>query len=111
MTLSSPRETPIEPPFGQMFGFMLDSLFMDQLTADLERINRYNKAEGMRHVDALLMTPSRDVNEIAHRHAKELPGSIRALMRIFGSNSNATSGLLLSYLLFERGFTREMIQL
>ena len=60
---------------------------------------------------ALLMTPSRDVNEIAHRHAKELPGSIRALMRIFGSNSNATSGLLLSYLLFERGFTREMIQL
>jgi NTE family protein len=100
-----------EPTFGQMFGFMLDSLFMDQLTADLERINRYNQAEGMRHIEALLMTPSRDVNEIAHRHAKELPGSIRALMRIFGSSSTMASGLLLSYLLFERGFTREMIQL
>jgi NTE family protein len=31
-------------------------------------------------------------------------------MRIFGANSTG-SGLLLSYLLFERGFTREMIQL
>ena len=32
-----------EPSFGQMFGFMLDSLFMDQLNADLERISRYNE--------------------------------------------------------------------
>ena len=100
-----------EPTFGQMFGFMLDSLFMDQLTADLERINRYNEAEGMRHIEALLMTPSRDVNEIARRHAGELPRALRALMRIFGTSSTASSGLLLSYLLFERGFTREMIQL
>jgi NTE family protein len=100
-----------EPTFGQMFGFMLDSLFMDQLTADLERINRYNQAEGMRHIDALLMTPSRDVNEIAHRHARELPKGLRALMRIFGASSTMAGGLLLSYLLFERGFTREMIQL
>jgi NTE family protein len=105
------RKAPLpEPSFGQMFGFMLDSLFMDQLTSDLERINRYNQAEGMRHIDALLMTPSRDVNEIAQRHARELPRGLRALMRIFGASSTA-SGLLLSYLLFERGFTREMIEL
>jgi NTE family protein len=106
----TPRAAPPEPTFGQMFGFMLDSLFMDQLTSDLERINRYNQAEGMRHIDALLMTPSRDVNEIAQRHARELPPGLRALMRIFGATSPA-SGLLLSYLLFERGFTREMIEL
>jgi NTE family protein len=105
------KAPPPEPTFGQMFGFMLDSLFMDQLTADLERINRYNQAEGMRNIDSLLMTPSRDVNEIAQRHAKELPPSLRALMRIFGASGTTASGLLLSYLLFERGFTREMIQL
>ena len=109
-TSRTPKAPLPEPTFGQMFGFMLDSLFMDQLTSDLERINRYNEAEGMRHIDSLLMTPSRDVNEIAHRHAGELPRGLRALMRIFGANSSA-SGLLLSYLLFERGFTREMIEL
>jgi NTE family protein len=109
-TSQTPKAPLPEPTFGQMFGFMLDSLFMDQLTSDLERINRYNQAEGMRHIDALLMTPTRDVNEIAHRHAGELPRALRALMRIFGASSSA-SGLLLSYLLFERGFTREMIEL
>ena len=100
----------LEPTFGQMFGFMLDSLFMDQLNADIERINRYNENYGMRSVSTLLMTPTQDVNEIAHRHARELPRSLRALLRALGAN-NTASTLLLSYLLFERGFTREMIAL
>jgi NTE family protein len=100
----------VEPSFGQMFGFMLDSLFMDTLNADLERIRRYNETTDSRPIEFLVMTPSRDVNEIARRHARELPRSIRALLRIMGVN-NTASTLLLSYLLFERGFTRELIAL
>ena len=106
----APRAPAAEPTFGQMFGFMLDSLFMDQLHADLERISRYNEDNAKRRIEFLVMTPSRDVNEIARRHARELPMSLRALMRIMGADTPAST-LLLSYLLFERGFTREMIEL
>jgi NTE family protein len=107
---ASVKPAAIEPSFAQMFGFMLDSLFMDQLHADLERIERYNETSGMRHIDTLVITPTRDVNEIARRHIHELPSALRTLLRALGAH-NSPSSLLLSYLLFERGFTRELIDM
>jgi NTE family protein len=101
---------PLEPTFGQMFGFMLDSLFMDQIHVDVERVNRYNSYSGLRPIQSLVMTPSQDLTEIARRHRHELPRSLRALLRTMGA-SNTGGTQLLSYLLFERGFTRELIML
>jgi NTE family protein len=109
-TGSTPKPPPIEPTFGQMFGFMLDSLFMDQLHADLERIHLSNENSSARPIETLVMTPTQDVNQIAQRHVRELPRSLRALLRTLGAG-NSASTLLLSYLLFERGFTRELIAL
>ncbi len=37
---------------------------------DLERINRYNESAGMQPIETLVITPSRDVNEIARRHVR-----------------------------------------
>lgn len=109
-TGAPPLRPTIEPTFSQMFGFMLDSLFMDTLNANLERINRYNESAGMQPIETLVLTPSRDVNEVARRHVAELPRALRTLLRALGAHSSPNS-LLLSYLLFERGFTREMIDM
>ena len=99
-----------EPTFGQMLGFMLDSLFMDQMRSDLERIRAANEDPTVRTIDCLLITPSQDLGEIARRHRHELPRSLRALLGTMGANNSAGTQLL-SYLLFERGYTRELIAL
>jgi NTE family protein len=109
-TGAPPPRPPIEPTFSQMFGFMLDSLFMDTMNASLERVNRYNESADMKPIDTLVIMPTRDVNEVARRHVDELPRALRTLLRALGAH-NSPNSLLLSYLLFERGFTRELIEM
>jgi len=109
-TGARPPRPPIEPTFSQMFGFMLDSLFMDTMNASLERVNRYNESADMQPIDTLVIMPTRDVNEVARRHVDELPRALRTLLRALGAH-NSPNSLLLSYLLFERGFTRELIEM
>ena len=66
---------------------MLDSLFMDQLGART-RSGCYNENNDVRRIEFLLMTPSRDVNEIARRHARELPREPRSLTRMMGAEQD-----------------------
>jgi NTE family protein len=117
-------ETPGEPPsFGQIAGYMLDTLFMDGLYSDLERITRINELldsvpdrtidigdTTMRPIDTMLIVPSEDLRELAHKHRAELPFAIRVLLRGVGSGSPGENRLL-SFLLFEQAYTRELIRL
>ncbi len=118
-----PTEKQAPPSFAQIAGYMLDTLFMDGLYTDLERITRINELidaipvgdstitiPQFRPIDTMLIVPSEDLREIAHRHRNELPFAIRALLRGVGGN-NPGENRLLSFLLFEKAYTRELINL
>ena len=112
-------EQPQGPPsFAQIAGYMLDTLFMDGLYSDLERLTRINQLldsgaenqSGMRPIDTMLIVPSKDLRVIAHEHRQQLPTAIRALLRGVGGR-NPGENRLLSFLLFEQAYTRELIEL
>jgi NTE family protein len=116
---------PLCPTFGQIFGYMLDSLFSDGMYSDLERLTQLNQIVDkvgpititnpdstvhLRRVDMLVILPSRDLSEIARHHVASLPRTLRVLLRTLGA-MNTGGGQLMSYLLFQDTYTRELIAL
>ena len=111
------------PTLAQIAGHVLNSIFLDSLAVDLERLERINRTLSavdpvtlkkmgltLHHVDVLVLTPSEPLDHIAVKHVRSLPWTIRFLLRSVGAMRRGGANLA-SYLLFERGYCNELIDL
>ncbi len=107
------------PSGSSIAGHLLDSVFSDTLDGDIERAERINatidvideaslKKLALRKVQTLLINPSIDINKVAQRHFESMPLPIRLLLSTMGVNKDSESSLA-SYLLFENGYCKELI--
>jgi NTE family protein len=111
------------PSLAQIAGHMLDAIFIDTLDMDLERLQRVNQTLAcvredtgwrsnpeLKAIDTLVIRPTEQMDAIAASHARELPRAMRFIARRIGVlDPNGAS--VLSYLLFERGYCRHLINL
>lgn len=107
------------PGMGQIAGYILDSLFLNSLSADLERLNRINDTLAhvhnkentpLRQVDTLFISPSQDLAAIAEPLFHLFPASVRYLLAVLGARRRGGRRLT-SYLLFERRFCQALVNL
>jgi NTE family protein len=113
----------VYPSLAQIAGHALNSIFLDSLMVDIERLERINRTlrliprermsesqVQLRPVEVLFIAPSQPIERIAARFIHELPRSVRFLLRPTGALSRSGSNLA-SYLLFEPAFCRALIDL
>ncbi|MEO8159036.1 MAG: patatin-like phospholipase family protein [Betaproteobacteria bacterium] len=111
------------PSLAQIAGHALNSIFLDSLEVDIERLQRINKTislipreqrdrhnMALREVNVLVISPSEEIDRIAANYWRELPRSIRFLLRGLGA-ARTGGATLTSYLLFEPAYCRALIAL
>lgn len=109
------------PTLAEIAGHALDSIFIDGLEVDLERLQSINrtlkaiplelhKSLDLRIVEALVISPSQPLEKIAERYIHNLPWTIRLLLRLAGVMRGSGANLV-SYLLFDKQYCRALIDL
>lgn len=111
------------PSLAQIAGHAMASIFLDTLAVDIELLQRINstltvvdyeklKASGMNlhHVDVCVACPQEPLETLAYEHVRDLPWTIRALMRSIGAMRKG-GATLASYMLFDKRYCQALIEM
>lgn len=106
--------------FAHILGNMLDGVFLDNLDRDIEMVNHMNDIARLlslwkkwrspwRPIQTLYIRPSANIAAMAQSKFSSIPTMLRFMLNTLGAKHQ--SGDLLSFLLFEREFTQDLLNL
>lgn len=106
------------PSMGRILSVLLNSILMDSIDLDLERLMRLNnllqafgqkKNRIIKKIDTFVIRPSEDIGKIASYYGIEMAPLVQYLLSGIGNSEDSAD--LFSYLLFEGKFTRKLVEL
>lgn len=99
---------------------LLNAVMLDSVEQDVHRIQRLNdlhdeatasnplfRANTLKKIPAICISPSRDIGEIARTKARHVPRILRMTINAFGDLDEASE--ILSYLLFDSDFCKDLM--
>ncbi len=116
--LTAPFGPNVSPSPARILGILLNTILLDSIELDYERLVSVNDIlkelpadaqTPLRPVEVCMLAPSKDLGEMAVKEAHRLPRTIRYLIHGLGRTSEAAD--LISYLLFEPTYIRQLIDL
>lgn len=111
------------PSLAQIGGQLFNAAFIDSLEGDLEHLDRVNLLldsvhekeltglSPLRPVESAVIEPSQSLDRLAGRKVRYLPPAVRWLFRSTGATTAGGGASAASYLLFEKPFLGELIEL
>jgi NTE family protein len=104
-------------------GVMFNSLFLDAIEFDYERLQRVNETVKLLHeveslkgksrlkmIPTLLLRPSVDLGELAAEQFERFPRMLRYLLKGIGASRERGADLL-SYIAFDKAYTSKLIEI
>ncbi|MEZ4279898.1 MAG: patatin-like phospholipase family protein [Myxococcota bacterium] len=112
---------PAYPSPGQIGGVLMNAVFLDSLDFDALQMSRINRllsalpeaeraSAGLRPVEVMVLRPSRDLGVLARKNEFRLPRAFRFFEKGL-TGSHAKSSDVLSMIIFEPEYLRELVEL